>query len=60
MIEVRPLQNIVIIDDNPDDRLLAIRELGKEFSDLQILEIIDAKEFVSALEADNYDLVITD
>ena len=60
MIEVRPLQNIVIIDDNPDDRLLAIRELGKEFSDLQILEIIDAKDFVSALEADNYDLVITD
>ena len=60
MIEVRPLQNIVIIDDNPDDRLLAIRELGKEFSELQIVEIIDAKEFTSALEADNYDLVITD
>ncbi|BAY82798.1 two-component hybrid sensor and regulator [Calothrix parasitica NIES-267] len=60
MIEVRPLQNIVIIDDNPDDRLLAIRELGKEFSELQIVEIIDAKEFASALEVDNYDLVITD
>ncbi|MEL6461852.1 MAG: ATP-binding protein [Cyanobacteria bacterium J06621_15] len=60
MIQVRPLQNIVIIDDNPDDRLLAIRELGKEFSELQIVEIIDAREFASALEADSYDLVITD
>lgn len=60
MTQVRPLQNIVIIDDNPDDRLLAIRELGKEFSELQIVEVIDAREFASALEADSYDLVITD
>lgn len=60
MIEVRPLQNIVIIDDNPDDRLLAIRELGKEFSQLNIVEINDADGLASVLEADNYDLVITD
>ncbi len=60
MIEVRPLQNIVIIDDNPDDRLLAIRELEKEFSQLNIVEINDADGLASALEADNYDLVITD
>lgn len=60
MIQLRPLQNVVIIDDNPDDRLLAIRELGKEFSDLHIIEIIDAKELASLLETDNYDLVITD
>lgn len=60
MIEVRPLQNIVIIDDNPDDRLLAIRELQKEFSQLNILEINDADGLALALQADNYDLVITD
>ena len=60
MIEVRPLENIVIIDDNPDDRLLAIRELEKEFSRLNIVEINDANGLASALEADNYDLVITD
>lgn len=60
MIQVRPLQNIVIIDDNPDDRLLAIRELRKEFSDLRIVEVIDAEEFSSTLKAGNYDLVITD
>ncbi len=60
MSQARPLQNVVIIDDNPDDRLLAIRELGKEFSDLHIIEIIDASELASVLEADNYDFVITD
>jgi signal transduction histidine kinase len=60
MIETRPLQNILLIDDNPDDRLLAMRELAKEFSQLQITEVIDAIEFASALEADNYDFVITD
>lgn len=60
MNQVRPLENVVIIDDNPDDRLLAIRELGKEFSELHIVEINDANGLASALEADNYDLVITD
>ncbi len=60
MSQTRLLQNILLIDDNPNDRLLAIRELRKEFSDLQIVEIIDAIEFASVLEADNYDLVITD
>ncbi len=60
MNQARPLKNVVVIDDNPDDRLLAIRELGKEFSDLHIVEIIDASELASVLEADNYDLVITD
>ncbi|MGB3654653.1 MAG: ATP-binding protein [Rivularia sp. (in: cyanobacteria)] len=60
MSQARPLQNVVIIDDNPDDRLLAIRELAKEFSDLHIIEIIDASELASVLEADNYDFVITD
>jgi signal transduction histidine kinase len=60
MNQARPLKNVVVIDDNPDDRLLAIRELGKEFSDLHIIEVIDASELASVLEADNYDFVITD
>ena len=60
MNKIRPLQNVVIIDDNPDDRLLAIRELRKEFSNLQIVEIGDADGFASALATDNYDFVITD
>lgn len=60
MNQNRPLQNIVIVDDNPDDRLLAIRELGKEFTQLHIVEINNADGLASTLEVDNYDLVITD
>ena len=51
---------ILLIDDNPDDRLLAIRELRREFPDLQAEQISEAKGFAQALEAGDFDLVITD
>jgi len=51
---------ILLLDDNPDDRLLAIRELQREFSDLQIEQITDLKGFNQALAADHFDLAITD
>jgi PAS domain S-box-containing protein len=51
---------ILLIDDNPDDRTLVIRELRREFPSLQIEQIIEAKGFAQALEAGNFDLVVTD
>ena len=51
---------ILIIDDNPNDRALALRELKKLFLELQYQEIIDEASFVAALEADNFNLVVTD
>jgi PAS domain S-box-containing protein len=51
---------ILVIDDNPDDRLLAIRQLEREFSNLNIEQIIDIKGLNQALEAGNFDLVVTD
>ncbi len=51
---------ILIIDDNPGDRLLAIRELNREFSNFQVEEIKDAESLVQAVAAGNFDLVITD
>jgi PAS domain S-box-containing protein len=51
---------ILLIDDNPDDRRLAIRELRREFPDVQLEEVTDAKGFSQALEAGGFDLVITD
>jgi len=51
---------ILVIDDNPDDRLLAIRELRREFPDLQMEQISEAKGLAQALEAGDFDLVITD
>ena len=46
--------HIILIDDNPDDRLLTIRELRREFPDLQVEQITDAKSFAQALEAGDF------
>lgn len=51
---------LLIIDDNPGDRLLAIRELKRAFLKLQVQEVGEANELASALEAGDFDLVITD
>ena len=51
---------ILLIDDNPDDCLLTIRALRREFPDLQVEQITEAKGFAQALEAGDFDLAITD
>jgi len=50
---------LLLIDDNPDDRALTIRELKKEF-EIQVEEIIDAEGFAHALQEGTFDIVITD
>jgi PAS domain S-box-containing protein len=52
--------HILLIDDNPDDRTLVVRELRREFSDLQVEQVADADGLNRALATDNFDLVITD
>ncbi len=51
---------ILLIDDNPQDRLLAIRALEQEFPTFQVEEIIKAEDLTSALETGQFDVVITD
>lgn len=51
---------ILLIDDNPQDRLLAIRALEQEFPTFQVKEIIKAEDLTLALEIGQFDLVITD
>ncbi len=51
---------ILIADDNPDDRALAIRELKKEFKDLVVKEILSEKDLLESLENFDFDAVITD
>jgi PAS domain S-box-containing protein len=51
---------ILLIDDNPDDRALAVRELRREFPELHIEQIGDAEGLNQALAVDNFDLTITD
>ena len=42
---------IVLVDDNPDDRALVIRELRREYPALEVVEIIDNASFAKALAA---------
>ena len=50
---------IVIVDDNPDDRLLAIRALKPEFPKAEFVEAFDAEALERALSGEA-GLVITD
>ncbi|BAZ52207.1 multi-sensor hybrid histidine kinase [Nostoc sp. NIES-4103] len=51
---------ILLIDDNPNDRLIAMRQLKREFVDLVIEEVAIAEELTQALQNGQFDLVITD
>src|SRR3989442_14225026 len=50
----------MILDSNPDDRALVMRELGLMYLDLHIRQITEDQAFADALESGNFDLVITD
>ncbi|MEG4318751.1 MULTISPECIES: response regulator [unclassified Microcoleus] len=52
--------SILLIDDNPNDRLMIERELRKSFPDLEIKSAIDAPTLEQILGAGGLDLVITD
>lgn len=58
--ELQPLQRILLVDDNPVDRRLVIRELSREFADLDIYEAPDLRTFEQALSSKPFDLVVTD
>jgi PAS domain S-box-containing protein len=51
---------VLVIDDNPDDRLLAARELRRGFPDASLVEVDSAAEFDAALSEARPDLVVTD
>ena len=51
---------VLLLDDNPYDRKLIIRELEREFGAVDVVEIHDDAEFVTALESPCADVVITD
>ncbi len=52
--------HILLVDDNPDDRELVLRELNKELVDVTAQTVIDDKEWKQALDEGEFDLVITD
>ncbi|GAB4253055.1 PAS domain-containing hybrid sensor histidine kinase/response regulator [Deferrisoma sp.] len=55
-----PGLRVIIADDNPDDRALALRELRKAFPVGEVVEVADREAWFAALEGPPPDLVITD
>ena len=51
---------ILLIDDSSDDRVLIRRALTQEFAVLEVAEVGDAAALERALNAQPFDLVITD
>jgi DNA-binding NtrC family response regulator len=52
--------HLVLVDDNPDDWAVVIRELRREFPALEVLQILDHDSLAKALAEGSCDLVITD
>ena len=51
---------VLLVDDNPDDRLLALRALQREVGSLKATEITNQEMLDRALGQGGFDLVITD
>src|SRR5256885_6183944 len=52
--------SILLVDDNPDDRALVIRELSREFPDRRFCHVTDHKRLTLALDRGPWDLAVTD
>jgi PAS domain S-box-containing protein len=51
---------LLLVDDNPDDRLLAMRMLHREIPGLELEEIRDAEELRRALDRGGFEVAVTD
>lgn len=51
---------VLVLDDNPHDRQLTLRELHKEFPGIEAIEPLDDAEFRGALTGATFDIVVTD
>jgi PAS domain S-box-containing protein len=60
ILTILTMLRILLIDDNPHDRLLAIHALEREFNDLQIKQVALPQDFEQAFSSGEFDLVITD
>ncbi len=51
---------ILLVDDNPDDRLLVARTLRREFPGVTVEQVRFAEELQATLEGPPFDVVVTD
>ena len=51
---------VLLVDDNPDDRALILRELRREFPRIEVDQVSREAELTGRIQAGNYDIAITD
>ncbi len=51
---------VLLVDDNPQDRGLIIRELRKSHANVDVTQVIDQAQFDRAIQAAEFSIVITD
>src|SRR3954462_2814215 len=56
---MEPLR-LLLVDDNPDDRALAVRELRKAYPGARVDQVFTAAQLEAALKKADFDVVITD
>jgi signal transduction histidine kinase len=52
--------HVIVIDDNPDDRRLVVRELRAALPAVRVTEVADAGQLERVLRGDPFHLVVTD
>jgi signal transduction histidine kinase len=55
-----PTLRVLVLDDNPHDRQLTLRELRKQFPDVEAIEPLDDGGLSDALANETFDVVVTD
>ena len=56
----RPGPAIVIVDDNPDDRLMVARLLRREIPSVEVIEVWNAEALEGVLAGGAFDILVTD
>lgn len=51
---------VLLVDDNPDDRALILRELRREFPHVHVEQVGRAEELADHIQRGTYDIAITD
>lgn len=55
----RPL-HVVLVDDNPDDRMIVAHHLEREFRELRVTHIVTPEDLEAILKEGGFDIIITD